>query len=337
MTKTPSRVWIRFRRNRKGFCSLCVFGALFVMSLFAEFIANDKPLLMAYNGKLYFPVLHNYSELTFGGEFDIDADYRDPYIKGLIKNNGWLLMPIISFSYDTINYNLSRPAPSPPSSENPLGTDDRGRDIASRLLYGFRISMIFALILTFFSSIIGVMLGAMQGYYGGAFDIIMQRFMEVWSGLPELFILIILASVIAPSFWTILIITLLFGWMKLVGLVRAEFLRCRNFEYVLSARAMGMSNLRIMFVHILPNALNSTLSYLPFILAGGITTLTSLDFLGFGLPTGSPSLGELLSQGKANLQSPWIGISVFVVLALTLSLLVFIGEALRDAFDPRRA
>jgi microcin C transport system permease protein len=289
-----------------------------------------------YQGRLYTPVLRTYSELEFGGEFDIDADYRDPYIQDLVNREGWMLWPPIRFSYDTINYDLPSPAPSPPTDENIFGTDDRGRDVAARLLYGFRVSVLFGLTLTVFSSIIGVVLGAIQGYFGGVFDILFQRFMEVWSGMPTLFILIILSSVVEPNFWWLLGITLLFGWMSLVGVVRAEFLRVRNFEYVLAARAMGLTHARIMFVHILPNAMSSALSYLPFILGGSITTLTSLDFLGFGLPPGSPSLGELLAQGKANLNAPWLGIASFLILAVSLSLLVFIGEGVRDIFDPRR-
>ncbi|GHV78985.1 ABC transporter permease [Spirochaetia bacterium] len=334
----PTRLnrWERFKKNRRGYVSLWIFGIIFVVSLFSEFVANDKPILVRYDGKFYFPVFKDYSELLFDGEFDINADYRDPYIIERIEAKGWMLRPPIPFSYNTINYNLPSPAPSPPTKENWFGTDDRGRDVAARVLYGFRISVLFGLTLTVFSSIIGIILGALQGYYGGLLDIIFQRFMEVWSGMPTLFLLIILSSVIEPTFWWLLGITLLFGWMALVGVVRAEFLRARNFEYVLAARAMGMRHRRIMFVHILPNAMTSALSYLPFILGGSITTLTSLDFLGFGLPVGSPSLGELLSQGKANLQAPWLGIAAFVVLALTLTLLVFIGEGVRDAFDPRR-
>jgi microcin C transport system permease protein len=313
-----------------------VFCVLFGLSLVSEFIANDKPVIVRFDGRFYFPIVKTYSELVFGGEFDIDADYRDPFIADLINAKGWMLRPVIPFSYNTINYDLARPAPSPPSAANWLGTDDRGRDVAARVLYGFRISVLFALTLTLFSSVIGITLGALQGYYGGLLDIAFQRFMEVWSGMPVLFILIILSSVVEPNFWWLLGITLLFGWMSLVGVVRAEFLRARNFEYVLAARAMGMRHSRIMFVHILPNAMTSALSYLPFILGGAVTTLTSLDFLGFGLPSGSPSLGELLAQGKANLQAPWLGIAAFAVLAVTLCLLVFIGEAVRDAFDPRR-
>ncbi|MDR2601570.1 MAG: ABC transporter permease [Spirochaetaceae bacterium] len=328
--------WRRFRKNRRGFISFILFCVIFGVSLFSEFIANDKPLLLYYNGQIYFPVFKNYSELEFGGEFDINADFKDPYMQNLINNNGWLLMPPIPFSHSTINYTLPQPAPSPPTTENIFGTDDRGRDVAARLLYGFRISVLFGITLTIFSSLVGIFFGAMQGYYGGTFDLIFQRFMEVWSGMPSLFMLIILSSVVEPNFWWLLGITLLFGWMGLVGIVRAEFLRARNFEYVLSAQAMGMKNSRIMFVHILPNALSGVLSYLPFILGASITTLTSLDFLGFGLPSGSPSLGEILAQGKANLQAPWLGIASFLTLAVTLSLLVFIGEAVRDAIDPRR-
>jgi microcin C transport system permease protein len=326
----------RFKRNRRAWISLIAFCVLFILSLFSEFLANDRPLLLWYNGRLYAPVFRTYSELEFGGEFDIDADYRDPYIQDLIDTDGWMLWPPVRFSYNTINYNLPSPAPSPPTAENIFGTDDRGRDVAARLLYGFRISVLFGLTLTVFSSIVGIALGALQGYYGGKFDIIFQRFMEVWSGMPTLFMLIILSSVVEPNFWWLLGITLIFGWMSLTGVVRAEFLRARNFEYVLAARAMGMPHSRIMFVHILPNAMSSALSYLPFILGGSITTLTSLDFLGFGLPAGSPSLGELLAQGKANLNAPWLGISSFLILAISLSLLVFIGEGVRDAVDPRR-
>lgn len=326
----------RFTQNRRAFISLIIFLSLFGISLFSELIANDRPVLIRFKGSFFFPQLQSYSELDFGGEFDLEADYRDPYIVDLIEADGWMLRPLIPFSYRSINYDLSGPAPTKPDRVNWLGTDDRGRDVLARLLYGFRISVLFGLALTSISSVIGVVLGALQGYYGGKLDLFFQRFMEVWSGMPTLFLLIILSSVIEPNFWWLLGITLLFGWMGLVNLVRAEFLRARNFEYVLAAKAMGMHNTRIMFVHILPNALTSSLSYLPFILGGSITTLTSLDFLGFGLPVGSPSLGELVAQGKANLQAPWLGLSAFAVLASTLILLVFIGEGVRDAFDPRR-
>jgi len=326
----------RFKRNKRGFYSFILFTLLFVTSLFAELLANDQPLLIGFDGKLYFPIIREYAETEFGGEFEMAADYRDPYVTELIEEKGWILWPLIRFSYSTINYDLPSPAPSPPSAENPLGTDDKGRDVLARIIYGFRISVLFGLTLTLVSSIIGVFAGALMGYYGGRIDILGQRFIEVWSGMPTLFLLIILASVVQPNFWWLLGITLLFSWMSLVGVVRAEFLRGRNFEYVLAAKALGLRNGMIMFRHILPNAMVATLTFMPFILGGSITTLTSLDFLGFGLPVGSPSLGELLAQGKANLQAPWLGISAFVVLATMLALLVFIGEAVRDAFDPRR-
>jgi microcin C transport system permease protein len=329
--------WRRFRANRRGHLSLWIFLGLFIASLFAEFIANDRPLLVVYDGRPYFPVARLYSEKTFGGEFDTPADYRDPAVEGFIREKGFLVWPPIRFSYSTINYDLPTPAPSAPTKENLLGTDDQGRDVLATIIYGFRISVLFGLVLTLLSSAIGITAGALQGYYGGKVDIIGQRFIEVWSGMPTLFILIILSSVVQPNFWWLLLITLLFGWMALVGVVRAEFLRTRNFEYVLAARALGLRDSRIIFRHMLPNALIATLTFLPFILCGSITTLTSLDFLGFGLPPGSPSLGNLLSQGKENLQAPWLGISAFAVLAGTLSLLVFIGEAARDALDPRHS
>ena len=329
--------WRRFKANRRGYISLWISLVLFGLCLFAELIANDLPLLVAYDGRLYFPVLARYSEKSFGGEFDTAADYRDPHVQALIKAKGSMVWPLVRFSYGTINYDLPSPAPSPPTRDNLLGTDDQGRDVLATIIYGFRVSVLFGLALTLLSSAIGVGAGAIQGYYGGKIDIIGQRFIEIWSGMPTLFILIILSSVVQPDFWWLLLITLLFGWMALVGVVRAEFLRARNFEYILAARALGLRNSRIIFRHILPNAMVATLTFLPFILCGSITTLTSLDFLGFGLPLGSPSLGDLLAQGKDNLQAPWLGISAFVVLAGTLSLLVFVGEAVRDAFDPRRA
>ncbi|MFP4179239.1 MAG: ABC transporter permease [Spirochaetaceae bacterium] len=327
----------RFKRNRRGYWSLWVFLTLFILSLFAEVLANDRPLLIGFEGRLFFPVFKEYAETDFGGEFEMAADYRDSYTTNLIEEKGWILWPPIRFSYRTINYNLPSPAPSPPTAENPLGTDDKGRDVLARLIYGFRISVLFGLTLTFVSSIVGVVVGAVMGFYGGRIDIFGQRFMEIWSGMPTLFLLIILASVVQPNFWWLLGITLLFSWMSLVGVVRAEFLRGRNLEYVLAAKALGMGDGKIMFRHILPNAMVATLTFMPFILGGSITTLTSLDFLGFGLPVGSPSLGELLAQGKANLQAPWLGFSAFTVIAAMLALLVFIGEAVRDAFDPRRA
>ena len=325
-----------FHANRRGWWSLWIFLLLFGLSLGAEFIANDRPLLVRYDGELYFPVLVDYPETAFGGDFETSAAYRDPYVAGLIEAKGWMLWPPIRYSYGTINYDLPVPAPAPPSAENWLGTDDQGRDVVARIIYGFRISVLFGLALTLASSVIGVVAGVVQGFLGGWVDLLFQRFIEIWSGLPVLYLLIILASVVEPNFWWLLGLMLLFSWMALVGVVRAEVLRARNFEYVRAARALGVGKLTIMFRHALPNAMVATFTFLPFILNGSITTLTSLDFLGFGLPPGSASLGELLAQGKANLQAPWLGIAAFVVLAVMLSLLIFIGEAARDAFDPRK-
>ena len=325
-----------FRRNSRGFWSLWIFLGLFLMTLGSEFLANDKPLLVWFDGSPHMPVFVIYPETDFGGEFLTEADYRDPFVEELIEEKGWILWPPVRFSFDTINYELDHPAPAPPSLDNWLGTDDQGRDVAARLMYGFRISVLFGLTLTIFSTVVGIAAGAVQGYFGGLIDLFTQRFMEIWSSLPTLYLLIILASVVTPNFWWLLGIMLLFSWMGLVGVVRAEFFRARNFDYVRAARALGVSNRVIMFKHVLPNAMVATLTFLPFILSGSITTLTSLDFLGFGMPPGSASLGELLNQGKNNLQAPWLGISAFVTLSIMLSLLVFIGEAVRDAFDPRK-
>ena len=336
ITPLTRRRLANFCANRRGFWSLWIFLVLFVTSLFAEFIANDRPFVVSYESHLYFPVFADYPETTFGGEFPTTADYRDPYVRQRIGEHGWMIWPLIPFSNNTINYDLPSPAPAPPSSVNWLGTDDQGRDVVARLIYGFRISVLFGLVLTVLSSIIGVAAGAIQGYYGGLTDLLFQRFIEVWSGLPVLYLLIILSSIVQPNFWWLLCIMLLFSWMSLVDLVRAEFLRARNFDYVRAAKALGVSNRVIIVRHVLPNAMVATLTFLPFILNGSITTLTSLDFLGFGLPPGSPSLGELLAQGKANLQAPWLGFTAFAVLAVMLSLLIFIGEAVRDAFDPRK-
>ncbi|HEX3971228.1 MAG TPA: ABC transporter permease [Stellaceae bacterium] len=336
MTPLTRRRLKNFRANRRGFWSLWLFLLLFFVSMFAEFIANDRPLLVRFDGQFYFPVFADYNESDFGGDLPIPADYRDPAITKRIDAKGFIVWPLIPFADNTINYNLRSPAPSPPDDVNWLGTDDQGRDVLARLIYGFRISVLFGLVLTIVSSIIGVAAGAIQGYYGGWVDISFQRFMEVWGGLPVLYLLIILSSIIAPNFWWLLIIMLLTSWMSLVDLVRAEFLRARNFDYVRAARALGVGNATIIWRHVLPNAMVATLTFLPFILNGSITTLTSLDFLGFGLPPGSPSLGELLSQGKNNLQAPWLGLTAFFVLAVMLSLLIFIGEAVRDAFDPRK-
>ena len=338
---TPSpinrRRWHNFKANRRGYWSFWIFLVLFTLTLFAEFIANDRPLLLVYDGAPYFPVFVDYPETTFGGDFETNTDYRDPYVKDLIEDSGgFMVWPLIPYSYRTINYDLPVPAPAPPSAENWLGTDDQGRDVLARLIYGFRLSVLFGLTLTALSSVIGIAAGAVQGYFGGWTDLLFQRFIEIWTSIPSLYLIIILAAFFTPSFWLLLGILLLFSWVALVGVVRAEFLRGRNFEYVAAARAMGLSAPSIMFKHILPNAMVATLTFMPFVLNASITTLTSLDFLGFGLPAGSPSLGELLAQGKANLQAPWLGLTGFFSIAIMLSLLIFVGEAVRDAFDPRK-
>jgi microcin C transport system permease protein len=336
-TPLTERRLAQFKANKRGYVSFWIFLVLFFVTLFAEFIANDKPLLIKYDNHYYFPIFKEYPETTFGGEFETEANYRDPFVKELIDKKGWMIWPLIRYSYNTVNYDLPVPAPAPPSRENLLGTDDQGRDVLARLIYGFRISVLFGLTLTLFSSLVGVAAGAIQGYFGGLTDLFFQRFIEIWSGMPVLYLLIILASVVQPNFWWLLGLMLLFSWMTLVPVVRAEFLRARNLDYVRAARALGLSTPRIIYRHVLPNAMVSTLTFMPFILNGSITTLTSLDFLGFGLPLGSPSLGEMLNQGKNNLQAPWLGITTFVVLAVMLTLLIFIGEAVRDAFDPRKA
>jgi len=354
------RRWLNFKSNRRGYWSFWIFLILFVISLFAEFIANDKPFMINHDGKLYFPSVVTYSETTFGGEFETAADYRDPYLQKLIaEKGGHIWWPLIRYSYSTHNLDLPTPAPSPPTwmlteeqcksvvdkkgmtgcrdlEYNWLGTDDQGRDVVARLIYGFRISVLFGLILTAVSSAIGVAAGAVQGYFGGWTDLLFQRFIEIWTSVPSLYLLLIISSVLVPGFFVLLGILLLFSWVSLVGLVRAEFLRGRNFEYIQAARALGVSNARIMFRHLLPNAMVATLTFLPFILSSSVMTLTALDFLGFGLPPGSPSLGELLSQGKANVQAPWLGLTGFFSIAIMLSLLIFIGEAVRDAFDARK-
>ena len=329
------RRWLLFRNHRRGYYSALLFTLLFITSLFAEFIANDKPILLQYQNSFYSPALFSYPETTFGGDFYTEADYKDPYVITLIEQQGWLIWPLIPFSYDTHIDQLPTPAPSAPSTQNWLGTDDQARDVTARVIYGFRISVLFALSLTLFSSIVGVIVGALQGFYGGKFDLIGQRFLEIWSGLPVLFLLIILSSIITPNIWWLLGIMLLFSWTQLVDVVRAEFLRGRNLDYVKAAKAMGVDDIQLMYRHILPNAMVATLTFMPFILTAAISTLTSLDFLGFGLPPGSASLGELVAQGKANLHAPWLGITAFIALSLMLTLLVFVGEAVRDALDPR--
>ncbi len=348
-----------FKANRRGYVSLWLFLALFLVTLFAELIANDKPLLVSYKGETLSPLLVDYPETKFGG-FLPKTDYRDPFVQDEISQNGWILWAPVRYSYRTVNLDLPTPAPAPPSwmltkeercapfdagiedvncslgNWNWLGTDDQGRDVLARLIYGFRISVLFGLTLTLFSSVIGVAAGAVQGFFGGMVDLIFQRFIEIWTSVPQLYLLLIIAAIITPSFWILLGILLLFSWVALVGVVRAEFLRARNFEYVAAAKALGVSDSTIMIRHLLPNAMVATLTFMPFILNGSITTLTSLDFLGFGLPPGSPSLGELLAQGKKNLEAPWLGLTGFLSISIMLSLLIFIGEAVRDAFDPRK-
>jgi microcin C transport system permease protein len=360
------RRWDNFKANRRGYWSLWIFLVLFVLSLFAEVIASDKPIIARYKGETLFPILVDYPEEKFGGFLAI-TDYKDPVILDEINQNGWMLWPPIRYSYNSINKDYPRikgpdgnclgfPAPPPWATNYPLcdapadqlarfqtlgnrnwlGTDDQGRDVVARIIYGFRISILFGLILTIFSAAIGVAAGAVQGYFGGRVDLVFQRILEIWSSIPSLYVLIIISSVLVPGFWTLLGVLLLFQWVYLVGVVRAEFLRGRNFEYITAARALGLSNVKIMYKHLLPNAMVATLTFLPFKLSGSITALTALDFLGLGLPPGSPSLGELLAQGKANLQAPWLGLCGFFSIAITLSLLIFIGEAVRDALDPRK-
>ena len=324
-----------FRDNRRAWWSLLIFGVLFVLSLGAELIANDRPLLVEYQGETYLPMLHEYPETTFGGFLPTATDYRDPYVIEAIEAQGFMLNTLIPYSYDTLDLNLGSPAPSAPNGRHWLGTDDQGRDVLARVIYGFRLSVIFALVLTAGSLVLGVVIGGMQGYFGGKVDLIGQRLIEVWSGLPVLFLLIILASIVEPNLWWLTGIMLLFSWLGIVDIVRAEFLRARNLEYVRAARAMGLPSRLIMWRHVLPNAMVATLTFIPFLFTGAITTLTALDFLGFGLPAGSPSLGELVAQGKNNLQAPWLGMTAFLSLGIMLTLLVFIGEGLRDAFDPR--
>ncbi len=326
----------QFLANRRGMISLWLFGLLFMLSLFSELLANDKPILIRYDGTFYSPILRDYPETTFGGDLPTLAIYSDPEVQKFIAAKGWMLWPLIPYRYDTIIGGEQRKALLPPSLAHPLGTDDLARDVVARLLYGFRISVLFGFTLTILSSIVGIAAGAVQGYFGGWIDLLFQRFLEIWSSMPQLYLLIILASFIQPGFWTLLGIMLLFSWMALVGYVRAEFLRGRNFDYVRAARALGMLDARIMMRHILPNAMTAALTFLPFILAGSVTTLTALDFLGFGLPPGSPSLGDLVLQGKNNLNAPWLAFTAFFTIALMLSLLVFIGEAVRDAFNPRK-
>ncbi len=332
------RRWAVFKANRRGFWSLWIFLGLYGLSLCAELIANDKPILMSYQNAIYAPVFKSYSETTFGGDFETEADYQDPYVQKLIsEDGGWAIWPLIRFSYKTIDYDIGEAVPAPPSSRHLLGTDTQARDVFALIIYGFRLSVTFGLLLTILSSSIGIMAGAIQGYFGGWTDLLTQRAIEVLQSLPVLYLLIVMASFVTPSFFSILGVLLLVTWMTLVNVVRAEFLRARNLDYVRAARALGLGNRLIMFRHILPNAMVATMTFLPFILSTAISLLTALDFLGFGLPRGSPSIGELLNQAKNNLYAPWLGIVGFAVMAVMLSLLIFIGEAARDAFDPRKA
>ena len=326
----------RFKKNKLGFGCFIVFMMIFILSLGAELIANDKPLIVKYDQQWYFPVVKSYPETTFGGIFESEAEYKDPAVQQLIDAKGWALWPILRYSYQTPNLNLTVPVPSAPTSDNWLGTDDQGRDVVARILYGLRVSLLFGFALTVMSAVLGILVGAVQGYYGGWVDLIGQRILEVWGGLPMLFMVMILVSMFTPSVYWLFLIMLLFGWPALVGLVRAEFLRARHLDYVRAARSLGVKDSTIMFRHILPNAMSSSLSQLPFMLTANITALTALDFLGYGLPPEAASLGELLLQGKNNLNAPWLALSGFFSLALVLSLLIYIGEATRDAFDPRR-
>lgn len=325
-----------FKKNKRAYCSFLLLIFIFVLSLFTELTSNDKPLIVKYKNELYFPVFHNYSDEFWGGDFPTAANYSDSLIQNNIKQNGWLIMPPIPYSFNTVDYYLDSATPSAPSKKHWLGTDEEGRDVLARILYGIRLSLIFALVLTFISSAIGIFVGAVQGYFGGKTDIILQRFIEIWDSLPQLFILIIIASVFLPTFLSLLVILLLFSWTGLTGMVRAEFLRLRNFEYVKAAQVLGVGNFRIMFRHILPNALVTSITFIPFIMAEAITSLSALDFLGLGLSQDYPSLGDLVRQGKDNLQAPWIGVSIFVVLSGLLSMLIFIGEGVRDVFDTRK-
>lgn len=325
-----------FQRNQRAVLSFKIFLIVFCLSLFSELICNDKPLILKYNNQLYFPVLNSYADADFGGDFPTPADYKDKYLLENIEKDGWIVWPVLPFSFNTVDYELDVPTPAVPSRQHWLGTDDEGRDIVARILYGIRLSVIFAFLLTLISSAIGIAAGAVQGYFGGKTDLFMQRILEIWEALPQLFVLIIVASIFTPTFFSLLFILIFFSWMSLTGVVRAEFLRARNLEFVLAAKALGVSNWRIIYRHILPNAIIATITFVPFIMSGAIVSLTALDFLGFGLPYDYPSLGDLVRQGKDNLQAPWIGISIFIVLSSLLTLLIFIGEGVRDAFDARK-
>ena len=331
------RSWLRFKANRRGYISLWLFGSLFLLSLFAEALFNDKPLVVSYEGELFFPFLADYPETAFGGDFETEADYSDPYVRKLITaGDNWVIDPLVRHSYNTINFASDLPNPAPPTSQNLLGTDDRGRDVFARLVYGFRLSVLFAFALTAIGVAIGILAGAVQGYFSGRLDLVMQRLIEVWSSMPELYLLIIFASIFQPSIWLFIVLLSMFGWMGLSDYVRAEFLRGRNMDYVRAARAMGLSDAAIMRHHLLPNSLTPVITFLPFRVSGSILALTSLDFLGLGVPPTTPSLGELLAQGKENIEAWWLSLCTFIVLVGTLMLLIFIGEALREAMDTRK-
>ncbi|MDG4476737.1 ABC transporter permease [Thiovibrio frasassiensis] len=335
--KLSSRRWRRFKANRRGYYSLILFSLCFVLSLGAEILSNDKPILVSYQGQFYFPLLKAYPETTFGGVFETETDYQDPFVRKRLTSDGnHVLFPPNPHSYDSINLRIRQPVPSPPDGTNYLGTDDRGRDVLARLLYGFRLSVIFAFILTFIGTVIGIITGALQGYLGGRTDLFMQRFIEIWSAMPELYLLIIFASIFKPSVLLLLILLSIFGWMGLADYVRAEFLKGRNLDYVKAAKALGVGNITIMFRHLLPNGMTPVITFLPFRVSGSILALTSLDFLGLGVPPPTPSLGELLAQGKNNIEAWWLSLTTFGVLVGTLILLIFIGEALRETFDPRK-
>lgn len=329
--------WIRFKKNRRGFYSFILFALLFGISLFAEMLSNDKPLLVRYDSQFYFPLWQMYPETVFGGDFDTETDYRDPYIlERLTTGSNFVVFPPNPHSFNSINQDLDRPVPAPPNRDNFLGTDDRGRDVLARLIYGFRLSVLFGAVLTAVGTLLGIAAGALQGYFVGRFDLIFQRFIELWGSMPELYLLIIFASIFKPSMLLLLILLSMFGWMGLSDYVRAEFLKGRNMEYVKAAKALGVGNGTIMYRHLLPNSMTPVITFLPFRMSGAILALTSLDFLGLGVPPSTPSLGELLAQGKSNIEAWWLSLSTFVVLVGTLVLLIFIGEALREAFDPRK-
>ena len=337
INKLRSRRWKRFKSNRRGYYSLILFSLLFITSLGAELISNDKPFLVYYNGNLHWPIFKVYPEITFGGDFETEADYRDPFILEKIRQgDNFTIFPLNHFSFNSINLELDKPVPSPPTRDNLLGTDDRGRDVLARLIYGFRLSVLFGFALTFIGTAIGILTGSIQGYFGGKIDLFMQRFIEIWGAMPELYLLIIFASIFKPSALLLLVLLSMFGWMGLSDYVRAEFLRGRNMDYVTAAKALGVSNAVIMFRHLLPNGMTPVITFLPFRLSGAILALTSLDFLGLGVPPSTPSLGELLAQGKSNIEAWWLSLSTFAVLVGTLILLIFIGEALRETFDPRQ-